>query len=275
MEANKIKVVGIGEGGARAVGKMIAAGVGQNRNVEFVSVGKDENILLTSAAPNNIFLNRDAPTIYKSIATNLRDAKIVVLVVGLGGSTATGALPRIISFAKNNNAATIAFANLPFVLESMERKKSAEYCLNCLRDVDTSFILPAERFFLFRLYQKEISVGELFEVANEIFSVGAKILIDMTANKNEPLKLGRAAFGYGYGATALEAIKNAVKFPALDSDELSHAKEIFARVTGGNDTPAKNFIRKIIAPDAKLFWQVDNLRGEKILASVVFSKKEV
>ena len=276
MDANRIKIVGIGEGGARAVGKIIAAGfMGKYKNVDFISVGKDENILLTSATPNNILLNRDAPTIYKSISNNLRDGKIVVLVAGLGGTAATGALPRIISFAKNNNAETIAFANLPFVLESMERKKNAEYCLNCLRDVDTSFILPAEKFFLFRLYQREISVGELFEVANEIFSVGAKILVDMTADRKEPLKLGRAAFGYGYGATALEAINNAVKFPALDSDELSQAKKIFVRVTGGNDTPAKNFIRKIIAPDAKLFWQVDNLRGEKILASIVFNRQEV
>ena len=274
MDANKIKIVGIGEGGARAVGKMIAAGF-MGKNVDFVSVGKDENILLTSATPNNIFLNRDAPTIYKSIAANLRDAKIIILIAGLGGTAATGALPRIISFAKNNNSATIAFANLPFVLESVERKKNAEYCLNCLRDVDTAFILPAEKFFLFRLYQKEISVGELFEVANEVFSMGARILVDMTADKSEPLKLGKAAFGYGYGATALEAIKNAVKFPALDSDELSHAKRIFVRVTGGNDTPAKNFIRKIIAPDAKLFWQIDSPRSEKILAAIVFSKKEV
>ena len=276
MDTNKIKIVGIGEGGARAVGKMIAAGfLGKNKNVDFVSVGKDENILLVSATPNNILLNRDAPTIYKSISANLRDAKIVILIAGLGGSAATGALPRIISFAKNNNAATIAFANLPFVLENVERKKNAEYCLNCLREVDTAFILPAEKFFLFRLYQREISVGELFEVANEIFSVGAKILVDMTADKNAPLKLGKAAFGYGYGATALEAIKNAVKFPALDPDELSQAKKIYVRVTGGNDTPAKNFIKKIIAPDAKLFWQVDNLRGEKILAAIVFSKKEL
>ena len=271
MDTNKIKIVGIGEGGARAVGKMIAAGIGQNKNVDFVCVGKDENILLTSATPNNIFLNRDAPTIYKSIAANLRDAKIVILVAGLGGTAATGALPRIISFAKNNNAATIAFANLPFVLENMERKKNAEYCLNCLRDVDTAFILPAEKFFLFRLYQKEISVGELFEVANEVFSMGAKILIDMTADKDEPLKLGKAAFGYGYGATALEAIKNAVKFPALDSEELSRAKKIFVRITSGNDAPAKNFIRKIIAPDAKLFWHVDNSHREKILAAIVYN----
>ena len=207
----------------------------------------------------------------KSISANLRDAKTVIIVAGLGGSAATGALPRIISFAKNNNAATIAFANLPFVLENMERKKNAGYCLNCLREVDTAFILPAEKFFLFRLYQKEISVAELFDVANEIFSVGAKILIDMTLKRSEPLKLGRASFGYGYGSTALEAIKNAVKFPAFEPDELSRAKKIYVRLSSGNDTSAKNFIKEIIAPDAKLFWQVDSSQREKILAAIVYA----
>lgn len=268
MDKTKIKIVGIGEGGARAVGRMIAAGVGKNPNVDFVCVGKDENILLTSAAPVNIFLNRDAPTIYKNISAALRDAKLVIIVAGLGGAAAVGSLPRIISFAKNNNAATVAFVNKPFVLENAERKKNAAYCLNCLSEVDTSFILPAEKFFLFRLYKKEISIGELFEVANEIFCAGVKIILDM--NDTE-IKLGAASFAYGYGANVFEAIKSAVKFPALEPNEIQRAKKIFVKHTGGDDKQSKNFIRGIIRPDAKLFWQVDNSRGEKIFASIVFS----
>lgn len=271
MDRTKIKIVGIGEGGARAVGRLIAAGVGKNRDVDFVAVGKDENILLTSTAPINIFLNRDAPTIYKNISAALRDAKIVIIVAGLGGSAAVGAIPRIISFAKNNNAATIAFVNKPFVLENAERKKNATYCLNCLHDVDTSFTFPAEKFFLFRLYKKEISVGELFEVANEIFCAGVKIFLDIAAKNDSVLKLGAASFGYGYGASVFEAIKSAVKFPALEPDDIKRAKKIFVRHTGGDDKQSKNFIRGIIRPDAKLFWQVDNSRGEKIFASIVFS----
>lgn len=274
MDKTKIKVVGIGEGGTRAVGKMIADCVGRNKNIDFVSIGKDENILLTSATKNNIFLNRDAPTIYKNISAALRDAKIVVIVAGIGGSAATGAIPRIVSFAKNINAATVAFVNLPFVLESAERKKNAEYCLNCLREVDTTFVLSAEKFFLFRLYKKEISIGELFEVGNEIFCAGLEIFLEMTSNSDSPLKMGKAAFGYGYGATPLEAIKNAVRFPAFESNEIKRTKKIFIRHTGGNDNQSKNFIRNMIQPDAKLFWQVDNSRAEKIFASIIFTREE-
>ena len=270
MDKTKIKIIGLGDGGARAVNKLIAAGVGLKNDVELLVIGKDENILLTSAAHNNIFLNRDSPTIYKNISTALRDTKIIIIVAGLGGTAATAALPRILSIAKNLNVATVAFANLPFILESIERKKNAEYCLNCLREVDTSFILPAEKFFLFRLYQKEISLRELFDTANEIFCAGVEIFLDMIAEKDSPLKIGKAAFGYGYGATSLEAIKNAVKFPAFEEEEIKRAKKIFVRTTGGNDKSAKNFI-KGLNPNAKLFWQEDSSRGEKIIAAIIFS----
>ena len=275
MEKNDIKIVGIGEGGAQAVNKMIAAGVGKNKNVDFISVGKDENIMLVSAAQKNIFLNRDATTIYKNISAALRDAKIIFIVAGIGGSAATQAIPRIVSLAKNLNAVTVAFVDKPFVLESAERKKNAEYCLSSLRDVDTKFILPAEKFFLFRLNQSQVSLSELFDVADEIFCQGVKIFLDMIAKSDSHYKWGKAAFGYGYGATALEAIENAVKFPLLEKDEIKHAKKIFIRLTGGNDTPAKNFIKKMIQPDAKLFWRVDNSHGEKILASIIFNHKGV
>ncbi|MBR4151478.1 MAG: hypothetical protein IKT98_00785 [Selenomonadaceae bacterium] len=273
MDKKKIKIVGIGEGGARAVGKMIASGVG-NKNVDFVSIGKDENILLTSATRNNIFLNQDPPTVYKNISAALRDAKLIIIVAGIGGTSATQAIPRIVSLAKNSNATTVAFVSKPFVLESAERKKNAEYCLNSLREVDTTFIFPAEKFFLFRLYQKEVSIAELFEVANEIFYQGVKIFLEISSDKSTPLKLGEASLGYGFGATVLEAIKSAVKFPALEENEIKHSKKIFVRHTGGSDSASKNFIKKMISSDAKLFWQVDNSQGEKTFAAIIFSRKE-
>ena len=275
MDKLSIKVVGIGEGGARAIGKLIAAGVGKIPNVDFIAVGKDENIMLVSAAQKNIFLNRDATTIYKSISTALRDAKVVIIVAGIGGSAATQAIPRIVSYAKNANAATVAFVNKPFVLENAERKKNADYCLSSLREVDTKFIVPTEKFFLFRLNQSEVSLNEIFDVANDIFCQGVKIFLEMISKSDSHYKWGNATFGYGYGINALEAIRNAVKFPLFAEYEISHAKKIFIRLTGGNDTPAKNFIKGMIQPDTKLFWRVDDSHGEKIFASIILNRREV
>ena len=273
MGNESIKVVGIGEGGARAVSKMITAGVGMNKSVEFVAVGNDENLLLTSTAKTNIFLNRDSTMIYKRVSSALRGAKFVVLVTGAGSSAAVKAIPEIVSCAKNQNAVIAAFVNRPFVLENSARKENAAYCLNALhRDADTIFDFPIEKFFTFRLHQSQVSLEEVFDVANDMFAQGVDIFLDMIAKSDSLAKWGNAAFGCALGVTALDAIKAAVKFPLLDLAELKRTPKIFVRLTGGNDTPAKIFIRDLIKSDSKLFWQVDGSAGGKIFASIVFCR---
>lgn len=273
MDKLKIKVVGVGEGGAKAVGKMIAASVGMGKDVDFITIGNDENLLLVSAAKTNIFLNRDSTMIYKRITAALRGANVVVIVAGAGSTAAMKALPEILSCAKNQNATIFAFANRPFVLESAARKQNAEFCMNILHgEADTVFDVPTEKFFVFRLHQMQVSLAEVFEAANDVFAQGVDICLDMFAKDDSLGKWGNAAFGCGLGFTALEAVKAAVKFPLLDADEIKHASKIFVRVTGGNDVPAKKFIRDMIAADAKLFWRVDQAAGDKIFASIVFQR---
>ena len=269
MENLIIKIVGLGEGGARAISQMISAGVG--KDVSFVAIGKDENILLSSTSRENVFLNRDSTTIYKRISSAIRGSKIIFIVAGAGSSAAVQALPIVISCAKNNNAAIVAFVNRPSVFENEIRKKNAEFCLNVLhRDADTVFDVPTEKFFLFRLNQPQVSLGELFEVANDVFCRGADIFLGMIGNA--PINWGNAAFGYGYGANALDAIKAAVNFPILEQDELKRAQRIFIHVTSKKDTAAKNFIKKMIRNDAELIWRNNSATGDRIFASIVFSK---
>lgn len=275
MDKLNVKVVGIGEGGARAVGKMISAGVGANSGVEFVTIGNDENLLLVSKAKTNIFLNRDSTLIYKRILSALRGAKIIFLVMGAGSNAAAKALPQVLSSAKNFNATTVAFINRPFVLENATRKQNADFCLNFLhKDADTIFDIPTEKFFVFRLHQSQVSLAEVFDVANDIFAQGTDIFLDMISKNNSLDKWGNASFGYGLGFSALDAIKAAVKFPLLNEDEFKQASKIFVRLTSGDDASAKNFIRNRIKSDAKLFWRVDNAATDKIFASIVFSRKD-
>lgn len=276
MGNENIKIVGVGDSGAKAIGKMITAGVGMTGGVDFVAVGNDENLLLTSTAKTNIFLNRDSTLIYKRISAALRGANVVIIVAGAGSSAAAKSIPQILSCAKNQNSTTVAFVNRPFVLENAARKAHAEFCLNALhRDADTVFDIPTEKFFVFRLHQSQVSLDEVFDVANDIFAQGVNVFLDMISKSDSLDKWGNAAFGCGLGVTALDAIKSAVKFPLVDSDELKRAPKIFARLTGGDNTVAKNFIRDKIKSDAKLFWRVDGSAGSKILASIVFSRKQV
>lgn len=269
-----VKIVGLGEGGARAIGKIMAAGVGKDKAVSFVAIGNDENLMLESMAKENIFLNHDSTTVYKRISSALRGGKIIIIVTGAGSSAAKKALPQVILCAKNNNATIVSFVNRPFVLENATRKQNAEYCLNVLHhDADTVFDIPAEKFFIFRLNQPQVSLGEIFDVTNDIFAQGVDIFLNMISNSDSFVKWGNASFGYGYGTDPLDSIQNAIRFPLLDQDELRRATKVFVRSTGNNDATTKNFIKSILHPDAKLIWRADNSAVDKIFASIIFSKE--
>lgn len=273
---NDIKIVGIGEGGAKIINKLVQAGVDKNKSVEFIAIGNDENIMLTSPARKNIFLNRDLTIVYKSIFDALEGAKLIFIVAGLAGNAARSAIPIITSYAKTYDALTVAFVCKPSVLENATRKINSEYTMNYLREVNTLFVVPAEKFFVFRINQPQISLHELFDVADEVFCQGVKILLD-----SNDFKFGKAAFGYGEATNAIEAIKLAAKFPTLEEDELKTAKKVFLGLKSGNPLPlssidaAKKFIKAQLSPEAEFFSRADvmPLLGEKIFASIICTRK--
>lgn len=285
MENLNIKIIGLGEGGAHAISKMIAAGVGKNNGVEFIAIGNDENVMLTSSARKNIFLNRDITTIYKNITDALGNTKLIFLVGGLGSNAARASVPIIISRAKNCGAVIVAFVCKPFVLENSLRKSNAEYTFsNMLGNVDTLFSVPVEKFFVFRINQPQVSLTELFDVADDIFCNGVEIFLNMIAESDSSLALlkwGNAAFGYGEGETALMAIRAAAQFPTLEPNDIADAEGIFVRLIGGRGLSsgavdiANNFIREKLRADAEFFSQVDTDKnlGNKIFASIILTRK--
>lgn len=285
MENLSVKVIGLGEGGARAVNKMLAAKIGNGKQVEYICVGTDENILLTSTTRKNIFLNRDITTLYKNFADALQDAKLIFIVGGLGSNAARVSVPIITSYARNFDAVTVALVCRPLVLENILRKENAQYTLKNLRGkVDTLFILPAEKLFIFRINQAQVSLDELFDVADDIFCHGVKIFLDMLSDNGNNLvlfKWGNVAFGYDSATNALDAIKAAVKFPTLAEDDLKTASIVLIRLVGGKTIKlgaieaANNFIKARLKPDAEFFSQedVDSTLGDKIFASIIFTRK--
>lgn len=284
MDIN-IKIVGLGEGGTKVINKLIEAGVDKNKAVEFITIGNDENIMLTSSARKNIFLNRDLTLIYKSIFDALNGAKLIFIVAGLASNAAKAAIPIITSYAKTYDALTVALVCKPSVLEGFLRKKNAEYTMNNLRGkVNTLFVVPAEKFFVFRINQPQISLHELFDVADEVFCQGVKILLDVWSNNSEGLEIfewANAAFGYGEATTALEAIKLAAKFPTFEEDELKTTKSILIRLTSENPlsfssvATATGFIEAQLPPDAETIFETNvvPLLGEKVFASIICKRK--
>ena len=273
---NDIKIVGIGEGGAKIINKLIQAGVDKKKSVEFIAIGNDENIMLTSPARKNIFLNRDLTIVYKSIFEALEGAKVIFIVAGLAGNAAKSAIPIIMSYAKTYNTLTVVFVCKPSVLENSTRKINSEYTMNYLREVNTLFVVPAEKFFVLRINQPQISLQELFEVADEVFCQGVKILLDLN-----DFKFGNAAFGYGEATNAIEAIKIAAKFPTLEENDLKTAKKVFLGLKSGklltlsSIDAANKFIKAQLPPEAEFNSRADvvPLFGEKIFASIICTRK--
>lgn len=285
MKNLNIKVIGLGEGGARVINKILTAGIGKGKGIEFIAVGNDENIMLTSSAYRNIFLNRDLTTIYQDFTEALSDTKLIFIVGGLGSNAAKSAVPIIMSRAKNFGAVTVAFLCKPFVLESALRRNNAEYTLaNLHGQVDTLFCVPAEKFFVFRINQPQVSIAEVFDVADDIFCQGVKIFLDMLSKGDtsfELFKWSNAAFGYGVAKTAINAIKAAANFPTLEDTDIANAERILVRLIGkkglssGAIEVANDFIKKQLRADAKFFLQVDtnSAFGDKIFASIILTRK--
>lgn len=281
MEQLNIKIVGIGEGGAKAINKIMAANI--NKAIEFIAIGNDENIMLTSAARKNIFLNRDLTTIYKNIFDALSGADLIFIVAGLAGSAARISIPIITSFARTYSATTVAFVCKPSILENTSRKINAEYSLANLRgNVDTLFAVPAEKFFIFCINRPQISLPELFDVADDIFCQAVKIFLEMKDASLEFFKRGNAAFGYGEGTTALDAMKLAAAFPTLDDNEIKSAQKIFVRITSGiplslsSLDAAKKFVKAQLQPDTEFLSQdeINPLLGEKVFALIVCTRND-
>ncbi len=280
-----IKIVGLGEGGAKTINKLIQAGVGKNKRVEFIVIGNDENIMLTSTVRKNIFLNRDLTIIYKNIFDALSGAEMIFIVAGLASNAAKVAIPIITSYAKTYNASTVAFVCKPSILENFLRKTNADYTLNNLRGkVGTLFVMPAEKFFVFRINQPQISLNELFDVADDVFCQGIRILLDVLNDNSVGLEVFEwkdAAFGYGEATTALEAIKLAAKFPTFEENDLKTTNNILIRLTSGNSLPrssvdaAINFIKAQLPPDAETIFEINvvPLLGEKIFASIICKRE--
>ena len=280
-----IKVIGLGEGGAKSVGKMIAADIGAGKAVEFICVGTDENILLVSNARKNIFLNRDMTTLYQNFSEALSEADLIFIVGGLGSNAARLAVPIITSCARSFGAVTVAFVCRPFVLESVVRKINADHTLKNLRGkVDTLFDVPAEKFFALRINQPEISLSELFDVADEIFCRGVKIFLDILSDVDDPMfcRWGNAAFGCGSGKTALEAIKAAASFPTLNADDIAEADGVFVSLVGKKTLPlqavdaANNFVRGRMKSDAEFFTReaVDAAQTDKVFAALICTRTD-
>ena len=172
----KIKVIGVGGGGANAVARMMNEGL---TGVEFYIVNTDGQALNASPVPNKLMIGAKVthglgagsdPSIGRQAALEdtekiieiLEGADMVFITAGLGGGTGTGAAPVIASLSKELNALTVAVVTKPFGFEGPRRMKQAERGLAEIgATVDTVISVGNDR--LLELAPKGTSFFEAFQ----------------------------------------------------------------------------------------------------------------
>ena len=258
----KIKVLGIGGGGGNAINSMIDDN--QIRGVEFLAVNTDAQALLMNKAQIKIQIGENLtrglgsggnPEIGRKAAEEskekikeyLVDTDMVFLAGGMGGGTATGAMPVIAQLAKEAGALTIAVITKPFAFEGTRRMVIAEEGIENLKDkVDTMIVIPNQR--IMEVVDKKMTLLEAFKVVDgvlgqavqgisEIITVPGLINRDFADVKAIMENAGSALLGIGTGVgenRAQAAVRAAISSPLLDVS-IEGARGILFQITGGPD----------------------------------------
>jgi len=282
----KIKVLGVGGCGNKALNRMIAEGL---EGVGFVAINTDAQDLATNLADNrvNIGLNltkglgaganpeigrKAAEESEADIKAMLQDTDMVFITCGMGGGTGTGAAPVIASIAKGMGILTVGIVTKPFSFEGNRRGMNADEGLKKMKEaVDTLIVIPNDK--IYNVADKKTTFKQAFMLIDKILFLGVQgiseliikpgdINIDFADVKAVMTNSGNALLGIGYGAgekRAVEATRKAIENPLLE-ENLDGAKNIIFAVSGGHDlTPAEvreaaAIVEEIIDPDVNFFW---------------------
>ncbi|MBI4876985.1 MAG: cell division protein FtsZ, partial [Acidobacteria bacterium] len=255
----KIKVIGVGGGGANAVARMMGAGLG---GVEFHILNTDMQALNASPVPNKLSIGGKItnglgagsdPAIGRQAALEdteriieiLEGADMVFVTAGLGGGTGTGAAPVVASLAKELNALTVAVVTKPFGFEGPRRMKQAERGLAELAGtVDTVIPIPNDR--LLDLVPRGTSFFEAFRVADDVLRQAVQGIADIITTpgiinrdfsdiRSIMLGMGYAMMGTASARgenAAVDAARQAINSALLEEGGVRGARGILINITG-------------------------------------------
>lgn len=145
----KIAVVGIGDGGNRALNTMASLGLPK---IDTIAINTDELALDRAVATVKLQIGKNltnglgahadlrlghlaALESIGNIYTHLKKYTDIILVSGLGGGTGTGSIVLIAKIAKSHGAHTRAVVSLPFDFEGARRTAQANLGIRLLSKV--------------------------------------------------------------------------------------------------------------------------------------------
>lgn len=177
-------------------------------------------------------------------------ARVVFLMVGLGGGTGSGAAPVIARLAREAGALVLGIATVPFDFEGRLRAAHAQEGLQALKAAaDAVICLPNQR--ILRLLDEKTPVTEVFAAANQLLVEGVRGLhrlltrpglIQLDFASLERLLRGRhAESAFASVETrgenrAREAVDRILASPFLEHGEvLADSEGVLVMVAGGPD----------------------------------------
>jgi cell division protein FtsZ len=154
----KIAVVGVGSGAQNIIDYLSSNN--QSKNIDFVVINSDENILNLAKTKNKLLIHGEEETFYglgcggnvttgkqyaefciNKIESLFNDTDIAVLISCFGGGCGTGATPVIAQMLKNKDVKTIAIISKPFDDEGKPRKNQAVFGIEKMKNFADKLIL--------------------------------------------------------------------------------------------------------------------------------------
>ena len=186
-ESNRIALLGLGGGGGRIAAAF--AGLGEGLPCSVAIADTDRAALgAATAGVATIALGpewtnhegcggdtalgeRAASAASAELTELLADAKLLVVLAGLGGGTGSGAARVVARLAREADVTSLFLVTLPFAFEGGWRRREAEKSLTALRElVDAVITVPND--LLFTALSADTPAPEAFRLADSLLAQG-------------------------------------------------------------------------------------------------------
>ena len=176
-----VLVIGVGGAGNSIVNHMIEI---PTEGISFLAMDMDEDSLQESLAKDRIKLPTDLafnvgrsiePLIGQMCANekadeikdHLKDASIIFIVAGMGGTCGTGASLEVAKSAKCIGIKTVVIVTKPFLFEGEKRQKIAEEYINSLQSIASEVIVISNEDVK-KTIEGKVSFSKVFSTIGDI-----------------------------------------------------------------------------------------------------------
>ena len=276
----RIKIFGLGGAGSNMINRL-----------KLANLQCDETVLVGASITRGLGTGGELEIGKKvaeaergKVAESVKDADLIVIVVGLGGGTGSALTTLVAELAANTDSLVLAFATVPFSFEGSRRKHIAEECLGTLRK-QVHGLIPLPNDILLQEGEEDMSVLNAFVVADSWVEKGIHSLCTLLLRNgliNQDFgslrsvfqgKGGKTLFGIGFAEgenCVKEALDNLLLCPLLHTgDQPAKLDRILVNLIGSSDLSLSR-MNEIIALTSKRF----STREDIMFGAVIDPKRK-